>query len=107
MATRDTPGLRIFATESYADWLLFDDPQLAGRVAYDARLEILTRSELSRIVAFRTEHGIDWDRVTRGYGLLVLDPVSDAGAIKLLRRSKGTTVLFRNHSIVVLRRRQQ
>ncbi len=103
-AARAEPGVRLFADERYADWLLFVDPALAGRVAYDIRFELLSQRQLGTIVDFRTEHGYDWQRAAQGYGLLVLDPVGDRGAIELYRRLPGTTVLFRDSQVVVLRR---
>jgi hypothetical protein len=98
------PGLRVFADERYADWLLFEDPKLAGRVAYDVRFELLTSAQLSSLFHFRAEVGYDWQRAAAGYGLLVLDPGSDSGAVKLFEREPGSTVLYRDSNVVVLRR---
>jgi hypothetical protein len=103
-AASSDPRARIFANERYADWLLFRDPSLAGRIAYDARFELLTRQQLDRIVAFRLEHGPGWLDAANGYRLLVLDPKSDRGAIAVLARQPGTTVLYRDNQVVVLRR---
>jgi hypothetical protein len=103
-AARADPKVRVFADELYADWLLFEDPQLRGRVAYDIRFELLSSAQLKEIVAFRSEQGLDWQRVTRGYGLLVLDPGGDAGAVTLFKRLPGTRVLYRDSHVVVLQR---
>ncbi len=103
-AAHAAPGARIFANERYADWLLFEHPELAGRVGYDVRFELLTHPQLKRIVAFRSETGVDWLRAARGYGLLVLDPKADAGAVRLLEAEPGTTVLYRDGKVVVLSR---
>jgi hypothetical protein len=102
-AARSDPKLLVFANERYADWLIFEDPQLAGRVAYDARFELLTSGELAALFAFRTEHGLDWQRAARGYGVLVLDPLSDGGAIELFEHRRGTRLLFSDRNVVVLR----
>ncbi len=102
-AVRANPGLRIFSDERYSDWLLLEDPQLAGRIAYDIRFELLSSGQLSTLFAFRTEHGLDWQRAARGYGVLVLDPIGDAGAVRLYERRPGTKVLYRDGKIVVLR----
>ena len=104
-AADSSPGLRIFANEEYADWLLFEKPQLTGRIAYDVRFELLPSARLQEIVDFRLEHGLDWQRAVNGYGLLVLDPAGDRGAVRLFTRLPGTTVLFRDAYVVVLRRR--
>jgi hypothetical protein len=103
-AARKEPAARIFADERYADWLIFADPSLAGRVAYDTRFELLTRQQLDRIVAFRLEHGPDWLRAADGYRLFVLDPKSDSGAVRLLAGQPGTSVLYRDGQVVVLGR---
>ena len=68
------PGARIFVDEAWADWLLYEDPSLAGRIAYDIRYELFTERELDRIVAFQTEQGPDWQTVGAAVRLLVLDP---------------------------------
>ncbi|HEX4518289.1 MAG TPA: hypothetical protein VH063_01785 [Gaiellaceae bacterium] len=98
------PTAEIFADEEHADGLLFEEPALAGRIAYDIRYELLTPAQLRRIVAFRKEQGTDWPAAVRPYKLLVLDQVSDAGAIRLFEREPGTTVLFPGPYMVVLKR---
>jgi hypothetical protein len=103
-AARQDPSLRVFANERYGDWLLFNDPALTGRVAYDIRFELLPTKTFKKIVTFRSEHGYDWQAVTRGYGLLVLDPAGDRGAVTLFEKMPGTKVLYRDRNIVVLRR---
>jgi hypothetical protein len=98
------PAAPVFADEQFADWLLFADPDLAGRVAYDIRFELLTRRELRRIVDFRLKHGLDWQRAIGGYKVLVLDPNSDGGALQWLRRHARVQVLYRDSDVVVLKR---
>ncbi len=103
-AAKQDPSLRVFANERYADWLLFEDPALRGRVAYDIRFELLPKRTFKSIVTFRSEHGYDWQAVTRGYGLLVLDPAGDSGAVTLFEKLHGTRVLYHDRNVVVLRR---
>jgi hypothetical protein len=99
------PAAKVFADERYADWLLLEDPSLAGRVAYDDRFELLSTRQLDRIVAFREEHGYDWQRAANGYRLLVLSPGGDRGAVELYEKQSGTQVLYRDSNVVVLERR--
>jgi hypothetical protein len=40
---------KVYATLKYGDWLLWEQPQLAGRVAYDARVELLTTPQIANI----------------------------------------------------------
>jgi hypothetical protein len=94
------PGLRIFANERYADWLLLDHPELRDRIAFDARFELLTAKQLKRIVEFRLR--IEGSRsITRGYGLLVLDPTSEKKVAKGLLASGSRRELYRRHVIVI------
>jgi hypothetical protein len=103
--TRADPSVKVFADDSFADWLLFEDPALAGRVAYDIRYELLSKQQLRTLIDYRAEHGIDWQRAGRRYGLLVLDPAADAGAISFYERKPGTKVLSSTHDVVVLQQR--
>ena len=102
-AARSDPRARVFADERYSDWLIFEEPALAGRIAYDIRYELLTGAELDRIVDFRVEKGPDWQRAALAYPLLVLDPAGDAGAIRWFERRRGAAVLYKSSSVVVLR----
>jgi len=100
-AARANPNARVFANERYADWLLLEHPDLAARVAYDTRFEIIPPRALQRVVAFRSESGPDWQGAAEGWQLFVLDPTDDRGAIQWLR-SRGATVLYRDAEAVVL-----
>ena len=103
-AAGNDPTLRVFSDERYSDWLLFNDAALRGRVAYDIRFELLPTKTFKSIVTFRSEHGGHWQAVTRGYRLLVLDPVGDSGAVTLFEHMRGTTVLYHDKNVVVLER---
>jgi hypothetical protein len=39
----------VYATLKYGDWLLWEQPHLAGRVVYDARVELLTTPQIANI----------------------------------------------------------
>jgi hypothetical protein len=95
------PGLTVFASESDADWLLFQQPRLAGRVAFDVRYELLTDRELRSLAAFFDQSGPRWQRAAAGYGLLVIDPAEGPAVGSL---GGGTRVLHSDpNAIVVLR----
>jgi len=97
------PRLRIYADGRYADWLLFEHPDLAGRIAYDVRYELLTQHELEKLSDFVSQRGNGWFRDAAGYRLLVLDPVREPGAIAYFRM-RGARVLYRDEHVVVLER---
>jgi hypothetical protein len=92
---------RLFANESYADWLVWTHPELQGRIAFDSRFELLKRNQLRRIANFRNRVG-DWEATTRGYGVLVLDPQDERKVWHALVRS-GATVIRKNPHVIVLR----
>jgi hypothetical protein len=102
-AARD-PSSRIFANEKYADWLLWSGRRLAGRIAFDARLELLTADEIRSIASFRARAGPDWRRPADGYDLLVLDAAAERDVVRALVREPRTRVVYRDREVVVLDR---
>jgi hypothetical protein len=94
---------RIFANERYADWLVFEHPQLAGRIAYDSRFELLTSRQLRSVTEFRNR--VDgWRSTIGGYSVLVLDKADDQQPIRALLRAKEARVVARRGPVVVLQR---
>jgi hypothetical protein len=100
--TQRDPGLRVFANERYADWLVLEDPGVAGRLAFDGRFELLRTDQLKRIVEFRarTEGATS---VLRGYGLYVLDPASERKVAKRLLQSPSRYVVYGDGHVIVIR----
>jgi hypothetical protein len=92
---------RVFANESYADWLVWTHPSLAGRIAFDSRFELLTHTELKRIAEFRNRVS-GWRTTIRGYDVLVLDPEGERDVWRTLVRS-GAKVISRSSNVIVLR----
>jgi hypothetical protein len=97
------PHGHVFATSEYADWLLWSEPQLAGRVAFDSRFELLTKSKIDTIARIESTAG-NWRAALNGYRVFVLGPTSDATLERALRRELGARVAFRSPQVVVLRR---
>jgi len=95
---------RVFANESYADWLVWDHPGLTGRIAFDDRFELLTNSQLTSLLEFRTGIG-NWRAAAAGYDVLVLSARDEAPAIAALTDSRQVTLLGDRRGIVILRRR--
>jgi hypothetical protein len=94
---------RIFANESDADWLVFEHPELAGRIAFDSRFELLTGRQLRSVTEFRNLVA-GWRSTVAGYSVLVLDKDDDAKPIRALLRSGEAQVVLRRGPVVVLRR---
>lgn len=98
------PNGRVFATSDYADWLLWARPDLAGRVAFDARFELLSQAQVRRIAHFQARAG-GWLATARGYRVFVLNRGSDQALAQALRRNLPARVVFNSPQVVVLRRR--
>jgi hypothetical protein len=97
------PDGRVFATSPYADWLLWSQPTLTGRVAFDARFELLSTVELERVARIQARSG-DWLSDVNGYRVFVLDPQSNHGLEQSLIRRLPARVVFSSPQVVVLRR---
>jgi hypothetical protein len=95
---------QIFANEAYADWLVFEHPQLTGRIAYDSRFELLTGRQLRSVTEFRNLVA-GWRSTIRDYDVLVLNKVDDQQPIRALLRARAARVVARRGPVVVLRRR--
>jgi hypothetical protein len=96
---------KVFANERYADWLVFEHPELAGRIAYDSRFELLTGRQLQSVTEFRNLVA-GWRSAIRGYGTLVLDRVDDHPPIRALLRAQGARLVLRRGPVVVLQQKQ-
>lgn len=93
----------VFATSPFADWVLWSEPQLAGRVAFDARFELYSRKQLRYLQLFEARVG-NWLTSARRYRVFVLDPKHDRDFEHALVRGLPARVVFRSPQVVVLRR---
>lgn len=98
------PQGRVFATSPYADWLLWSRPGLSGRVAFDARFELLSTKQLGRIAEAQDRSG-DWLATLKGYRVFVLDTGSSRALERSLIHRLPARVVFSSPQVVVLRRR--
>jgi hypothetical protein len=95
------PQATVFADDRYADWLLWEYPQLIGRIAYDIRFELFTLDQLNDLRSYRRVTGADWDAPTREFSLIAFDPRKENAAyVDAIRRS-AMTVVYRDPMIVV------
>jgi len=93
----------VFATSPYADWVLWSRPELAGRVAFDARFELFTRSQLEKLGAFQGRVG-DWTATARAYRVFVMGRSGDKKLWQALVRTGTARVVYVDQQVVVLRR---
>jgi hypothetical protein len=103
-ASTQDPSVRVFANEEFADWLLWKVPSLAGRVAFDARFELLTPEQLREVVRFRVRNSANRLAPASGYGLLVLDPQTERPAVRALLKDPRAKTLFRDSHVIVISR---
>jgi hypothetical protein len=92
------PDGLVLADDVHSDWLLWEEPQLAGRIGYDVRFELLTPARLAKLHAFNHE-GVDRG-LTAPYRVLTF-----ASARKAAAWRSGTRMEFAADGFVVLSRR--
>jgi hypothetical protein len=92
----------VFANASFSDWLLLKEPSLRGRVAYDARFEVLPDGRLGDAAAVSIGR-YDAERILRPFDVLVLSPGETELRAKLARAGYWRRV-DTNKKVVVLRR---
>lgn len=97
------PHGRVFASSPYADWLLWSQPELTGRVAFDARFELLSTNDVQRIARLQARSG-DWLKTVSSYRVVVLDRRSDRSLAQSLIHQLPARVVFSSPQVVVLRR---
>ncbi|MGH3041273.1 MAG: GtrA family protein [Gaiellaceae bacterium] len=93
-AVEADPGATIFASERYADWLLWRRPELAGKVAFDVRFELYDDDQLRALFRYHNRIGADWPAAAAGYDLIVLDRLADRELEAPLLESPGARRLY-------------
>jgi hypothetical protein len=71
-AANSDPSARVFADERFADWLMFEHPELVGRLAYDVRFEQLTPKQLLSTVEWKIQLTDHWRAAARGARVIVV-----------------------------------
>jgi hypothetical protein len=106
--TNADPAIRVLTDDHYADWLLWRDPSLSGRLAYDVRYELLSARQVSALQAVFTVTGVNYKQAARGYRLLVLDRRYEPATVSAFRHEPGARILFNDgDEIVILRSARQ
>src|SRR5215213_2305070 len=90
-ASRDRHA-RIFATEPYADFLLWQHPELGGRIAFDVRFELFSDDQFRRVLALY-ELRRSWRETLRGFRLVVLER-SRTSLVRALLDEGGARVIY-------------
>jgi hypothetical protein len=100
---RSDPRARIFPSYDIGDWLLYEDPSLQGKVAFDGRWEILTPQQARLVLNYLWQIGARWEAPSRGYRLLVLNPKLEPSLVDTYRH-RHVRVLFRAKQVIVFDR---
>jgi hypothetical protein len=90
------PSGRVLADDVHSDWLLWEQPQLAGRLAYDVRFELFTRHQLEHLRAFRTGTAPD---AGAGYRVLSFPSAADRRRVHA-----GGRAAYRSSRFIVVTR---
>jgi len=96
------PAPYVFADDRTADWLLWEDPRLAGRLAYDVRFELFDDRQFRELLAFRNRSGDGWRRAAAGYDVLTLDPRTEHSLERALLAEPGARLVYRGPGLDVL-----
>jgi hypothetical protein len=94
----------IYADERYADWLLWKDPQLRGRIAYDARFELLSNRQLVALYFWRSRIGAHWRDAARGDKVVLVDVANDDLVEKDLLASRRNVRVYGDKTLAVVER---
>jgi hypothetical protein len=87
------PCVAILGDNVASSALLWHDPQLAGRVAYDARLERYKPAALDRWINFQRAQGPQWPQTTNGYQLLIASATYDPALVHRLTQLQSAVDL--------------
>jgi hypothetical protein len=79
------PTDRVFASARWGDWLLWKQPQLAGRIAYDARAELFTTRQFKTIALSRATPAL-LPQLRRRYRIFLVDRTDEPEVYSTLRR---------------------
>jgi hypothetical protein len=103
-AAATDPTARIYSDVRYADWLLWTRPELAGRIAYDARFELLSSAELEQLYRLQNKLTPQWKAAVANHRLVVLPGGQASAAARALMAEDGVRRIYRDHSVVILLR---
>jgi hypothetical protein len=95
----------VWASDEYADWLLWKQPSLRGHIAWDVRFELLTEDEIQSLIAFKLKRP-GWQAQAQRYPVLALDQTETGAQTRLLRHDPATNVEYSSPKLVVLSHRR-
>jgi hypothetical protein len=103
-AAAKNPGTRILGDEWSGTPMLWLHPEMLGRVGFDARLEQYSASQMTAYADFLLVRGPRWQRVMRGYSIVVISRRMHPEAAAALQRLPGWRVVYQDRASIVLQR---
>jgi hypothetical protein len=95
---------RVFASDRLADWLLWREPALRGRVAFDIRFELNTAAQVHALHRFFGRTGSHWQAAARGYDVIVIDRENDEKVLRSLKSTGRFRTSYVDRDVAVLAR---
>jgi hypothetical protein len=92
---------RVFAPDRFSNWMLYEIPQLRGRVGYDIRFEVYDREFFERLRRYAAEEGADWKSLTDGYRIVIVDETRRSHTEDFLEEP-GARVIYGNEEMTVI-----
>ncbi|MDX6656418.1 MAG: hypothetical protein QOH62_1211 [Solirubrobacteraceae bacterium] len=96
------PESRIVADVGDADWLLWRDPSLRGRIAFDARLELLSASGVHDIGSLLRGDRAASSLRDASLRIFALDRRTAAPTVRRLEAADGRRILFADRTRIVI-----
>jgi hypothetical protein len=107
-ALAQDPGLKVYADQPLADWLLYTAPAVRGRLAIDGRYEVFDHRTFEEVDALEDDPVRIAPRIA-AEDLYVLAPKLGQGEslrlVRVLEREPGIERLYTSSTVVILRRR--
>ena len=93
----------VLADDEHSDWLLWFEPALTGRVAFDVRFELFSTAELDQIALLRAGSHPVWRRCGSLARVVTFDgPGDERAALREGVLAKGSTTIVRSPSFVAV-----
>jgi len=98
------PASRILGDPWSGTPMLWLHPATIGRVGLDARMELYSAAEINAYFDFFFVRGHRWQRMTRGYDIIVASGVHEPGLTAALDSLPGWRVVYKDRNGLVLQR---
>lgn len=95
---------QVLSDERYSDWLLWEHPELVGRIAYDVRFELLDQASLNRLYRYQNQIGANSAQLADDFEVVAFDHRARPGLLASLEAAGNFRVVHRERTITVLER---